>query len=828
MNDIRFALRQLRKSPGFTLIAVLTLALGIGANTAIFSVVNALLLRPLPYPHSERLVLLRERSETFESGSVSYPNYLDWRAAQRGFTDLALFRRDRANLSARMGEANPERIGAARVTWNFFGILGLPPKLGRDFAEADDLPGSRKVVLITNALWQRRFGGARDVVGQQIMIDGASREIIGIVPEQVGLPRLAEVYLPLDELRAEDGVLHRGNHPGFSVLGRLKPGVTLAQAADDMNNIARDLAQRYPEEDAGRTVSTRILLEASVADYRQSVWLLFAAVACVLLIACANVANLQFSQALNRTRELAVRAALGASRSQLVRQLLIESVVLVLVGGVLAVLFSLWSLDAIIALSPRNVPRFHETRIDLVALAFTAAVAVVASLLIGLWPALRISRVHSLSLELHQGAGRAASEGLSRQRIRALLVVAQMALALILLAAAGLTLKSFWRAQNAPLGFDPHRVLTMNLSLPKARYPTDESIAAFNAQLIERVGALPGVSAAAIGANIPFDDTEWDSYVHITGTPEPEHGQEPSAEINIVSPNYFRVLGMSILRGRAFGPQDTYNGPRGTQSRDGFAGIARAVIVDDSFVRKFFPEKDPIGQQVDDNQSPKEKHAPPLTVIGVVPRTRNEAPGENNVEKFNFPQMYLCSAQCPQDENTLLIRVAHGDPLAMVNVIKHEVQTLDPDQPVASISTMEGNIASSLAARRLIMTLLGAFAGLALVLASVGLYGVMALSVTQRTRELGIRIALGAARYDVFRLVLSHGALLICIGIVLGLIGAIAASHVLQAVLYNVGALDLPAFAIAIGALAFIALFACFLPARRASRVDPIIALRED
>ena len=566
-----------------------------------------------------------------------------------------------------------------------------------------------------------------------------------------------------------------------------------------------------------------------MADYRQSVWLLFAAVACVLLIACANVANLQLSQALNRTRELAVRAALGASRSQLVRQLLIESVVLVLVGGVLAVLFSLWSLDAIIALSPRNVPRFHETRIDLVALAFTAAVAVVASLLIGLWPALRISRVHSLSLELHQGAGRAASEGLSRQRIRAILVVAQMALALILLAAAGLTLKSFWRAQNAPLGFDPHGVLTMNLSLPKARYPTDESVAAFNAQLIERLSALPGVSAAAIGANIPFDDTEWDSYVHITGTPEPEHGKEPSAEINIVSPDYFRVLGMPILRGRAFGPQDTYNGPRGYSVARWFRRHRarrhrRRQLRPQIFSRgkiRLASESTTI--------SPRKKNTRLRSPSSASCRARAmKLPGKTT-SRSSISHKCICARHNVRKTRTLCSSAwLDGDPLALVNVIKHEVQTLDPDQPVASISTMEGNIASSLAARRLIMTLLGAFAGLALVLASVGLYGVMALSVTQRTRELGIRMALGAARYDVFRLVLSHGALLICIGIVLGLIGAIAASHALQAVLYNVGALDLPAFAIAIGALAFIALFACFLPARRASRVDPIIALRED
>ena len=834
MHELRYAFRLLKKQPGFTTIAILTLALGIGANTAIFSVVNALLLRPLPYPHSERLVLLRERSETFESGSVSYPNYLDWRAAQRSFTDLALFRRGGANLSGLGGGAAPERIGAARVTANFFGILAVGPKLGRDFIDADDLPGSRKVALITEQFWRRRFGGSPSVLGQQVLVDGVAREIIGVLPETVRTPRLSEIYLPLDELRAEESVLRRGNHPGFSALGRLKPGVTLEQARADMNNIAMDLGRRYPEQDAGRTVNARILLEAAVADYRQSVWLLFGATACVLLIACANVANLQISRALARSRELAVRAALGAGRWHLVQQLLAESGLLILLGAVTGVLFSLWSLDAILALSPPSVPRFQETRIDFAALAFTTAIAIVAGLLVGLWPALRISRQLSLSFDLHEGGGRGSSEGAHRQRARSALVVAQVALALVLLAAAGLTLKSFWRAQQTPLGFDPHGILCMRLELPKANYPTDENIAAFNSQLLERLKDLPGVSAAAIGANVPFDDDEWDSYFHLTGTPPTPPGKEPSAEVNVVSPDYFRVMGMPILKGRAFTPQDAFTGTRPAPNRNGFAGIPRSVIIDESFARRFFPGKDPIGQQIDDNQSggdnsqPNEKKGPPMTVIGMVPRTRNEAPGENNVEKLNFPQMYFCQEQYPQDGNMLLVRAASGDPLALVGAIKREVQVIDPNQPVAQISTMEKDVGESLATRRLIMTLLGTFAALALLLASVGLYAVMALSVTQRMRELGIRMALGAARCDVFRLVLSQGIALVAIGISLGLMGAIAASRALGSVLYGVGALDLPAFAIAIVSLVLVALLACILPARRATQVDPIVALRSE
>jgi putative ABC transport system permease protein len=832
LGELRYAARILGKHPAFTAIAALTLALGIGANTAIFSVVNALLLRPLPYPHSERLVLLRERSETFESGSVSYPNYLDWRAAQRGFTDLALFRRGGANLSGTSFDSTPERLGCARVTYNFLTILGLAPKLGRDFSESDDLPTAKKVALITEDLWKSRFGGSPAVIGQQILVDGVSREIVGVVPAALRLPRLSQLYLPLDDLRAEEDVLRRGNHPGFSVLGRLKPGVTLEQARADMNNISAELARRYPDNDAGRSVNVRILLESAVADYRQSMWLLFAATGCVLLIACANVANLQLSRALVRSRELAVRAALGAGRWHLVRQLLVETGLLVLIGAVLGVLFSLWSLDAILALSPANVPRFQETRIDFAALGFTATLALAAGLMVGLWPALRISRQPSISFDLHEGGGRGSSGGIHRQRARAGLVVTQVALALILLASAGLTLKSFWRAQDVPLGFDPQQVLSMRFELPKANYPTDEKVNAFNLQLLERVRAIPGVFAAAIGSNIPFDDNEWDSYFHLTGTPPTPPGKEPSAEVSVVSPDYFRVLGMPILKGRAFGPQDAFTGTRPVPTRNGFSGYPRSVIIDESFARRFFPGKDPIGQQIDDNQSgeePSSPHkAPPLTVIGVVPRTRNEAPGENNVEKLNFPQMYFSQQQFPQDDNMLLVRAASGDPLALVGAIKREIQAIDPGQPVAQISTMEKNIRASLATRRLLMSLLAAFAALALLLASVGLYGVMALSVTQRMRELGIRMALGAARRDVFRLVLGQGVLLVVFGIILGLLGAVAASRAFGSILYGVGALDFPAFGLAIISLVSVALIACILPARRATQVDPMIALRAE
>jgi putative ABC transport system permease protein len=819
LKDLKFAFRQLLKQPGFAFIAVLVLALGIGANTAIFSVVNAVLLRPLPYPQSDRLVLIRERTRVFDSGSVCLPNYLDWRSSQRGFTDLALIRRDDANLSGATSDVEAERVGSARVTYNFLSVLGVPPELGRDFREADDVPHCKKVALISDGLWKRRFGSSRGVIGQSITLDGVQREIIGVLRPNVKLPRAAQIYIPLEDLRADKDYLDRRNHPGFSVLGRLKPNVTLTQATADLNNIAAELERRYPDSNAGRGVTALILLDSAVKDYKHGVALLLAAVGCVLLIACANVANLQLARSLGRERELAVRAALGASRRQLAWQVFVESAILAVLGAIAGVLLALWGLDAIKAVSPASsasfapsdVTRFQEANLDFKVLAFTAAVAIGAGLLVGVWPALRVSRTASLTLSLHEG-GRGTSDGAQRQRIRSGLVVAQVALALLLLAGAGLTLKSFRNAQNTRLGFKPENILVADVLLPKARYDTDEKVAQFNDQLVERIRALPGVEAAALGSNIPFDDNEWDSSFHLTGTPPYPPGERPEAEINVVTPDYFRVMGMPLLRGRAFTADDRAN-------------QRHSVIIDETLAQKYFPGKDPIGQQMDDSRS-GEKNPLPLTIVGVVPRTRNEAPGEDNVEQYHWVQMTFPADQVPNRGNMLLVRVKSGNPLSLVPAIKRELQALDPDQAFAAISTMENNIAKSLGSRRMMMSLLAAFAAIALLLASVGLYGVMALTVTQRTRELGIRFALGASRGDVLRLVLSQGAVLVGLGLAAGSLGAFVTSRALRSVLYDVAALDTVALIGAMLALSLVAFIACFLPARRASLVDPIEALR--
>ena len=817
LDDLRHAVRLLAKNPSVTIIAIFALALGIGANTAIFSVINAVLLRPLPYPDAGKLIVLRERSHTFERGAVGYMNWLDWHASQKSFTDLTLVRREATNFSLGSGVGSPERVHGLRASSGFLSVMGLKPKIGRDLTAADDTAGAPNVALISENLWRKHFAGSPSVLGRRALINGLEREIIGVFPAELQFGRNPDVLLPLSEIANEPGMRNRDNHQGFWAIGRLKTGVTMSQAMSDLDAIAIDLEKKYPQTNTARRVTMRPLFETTVGDYRASLNLLLASVVCVLLIACANVANLQFARALARYRELAMRAALGASRWVIARQLLIESTLLAVIGAIAGVFLTLWSMDAILALTPPRLPRFHEAKIDMQVLAFTTFAALLAGVLVGVWPAWRISNSKSLSLALHEAGGRSASDGPGRQRMRSGLVITQVALAIVLLAGAGLTLKSFWHAENAPLGFDPHGVVNFEIALPDAKYKTPEQKDAFWTQLLQRVQSIPGVQATAVSANSPFDDTEEDNYFHVTGTPPVPLGQQPSAEVSVVSPDYFRVMGMPILRGRGFGPEDL----------PGEKGHSRSIIIDESFAQKYFAGKDPIGQHIDDNQSPDE-HAPPMTIIGVVPRTRNEAPGEFNVESLHLVQEYLVASQAPQTENTLHVRTTLRDVAPLVAAVKRELQALDSDQPIGQITTMDEAIASSLATRRLTMVLLGAFAVLALVLASVGLYDVMALTVTQRTRELGIRMALGAERANIFKLVLGQGMSLMAIGIAIGLIGAVAAGRALMSLLYNVGAIDAGAVLIAVFSLLAVALIACCVPARRATRVDPIIALRTE
>ncbi len=819
LEDVRFALRQLGKNPSFTIIAVSALALGIGANTAIFSVVNAVLLRPLPYPRSDELVLLRDRLTKpggFESGSVSYLNYLDWRAGQHSFVDLGLVRTEDVNLSAVDGASPPERIRAARVTANYLSLLQVPPRLGRDFVEKDDQPGAARVVLISERLWRNRFGALPFALGQRLNVDGVPREIIGVVSDRVRFPRDCDIVVPLADLRADHDFLSRGNHEAFSCVGRLKPGVTLQQASADLDIIARDLARRYPDSNTDRQVNAKLLLEFAVGEYRHLLHLLLAAVGCVLLIACSNVANLLLARSLSRSRELAVRAALGASRWRLARQVLVETGVIVLVGGCLATLIALWSLDIIRAIAPANVPRFQETSIDSRVVLFTTGVVALATVLVGIWPALRVSNSVSMANQLHETGAR-GSDGVRRQRARSVLVVAQVALAVVLLAAAGSTLKSFQRAERVPLGFNPRSVLSMSIALPAARYESPDKVRRFCEQVIEKVQTLPGVMAAAFCSNAPFSPNEWDSSFHITGTPPDPPGREPGSEMSIVSPDYFRVLEMSILRGRSFTAQDR-------------AGRQLVMIIDERAAQRFFPGQDPIGKQIDDpvTVSEPDQTGPPITIIGVVGHTRRSAPGER-MEARNLAMMYFAAAQFPKNEQILMVRISPGhDPYALVNGIKREITALDPEQAVSNIATLEENIADSLASRRLSMSLFGVFAALALGLAGIGLYGVVALTVTQRTRELGIRVALGANRARVFRLVLGQGFVLVGIGLATGLLIAASTGRALASILYNVSAWDFTGFFSAALVLVGVAVIACCVPARRAMRVDPIIALRAE
>lgn len=792
---------------------MLTLALGIGVNTAIFSVVHAVLLRPLPYPEPERLMFIREKQIGFENGAVAYPNYVDLRAAQRSFTGVALFRRDWANLSPTGIGGEPERLRAATVTYEFFEVLGLRPRLGRDFKESDDRPGAAKVALISERLWQSRFGSDPNIVGRAVTLNGAPYEIIGVLPTTWEFPTRSDIALPLSDRRADRQTLQRGNHPGFSMLARLLPGKTLADARADFDATYMALEKQYPESNTGVRMNPKLLLESLVGDFRTGLYILLGTVGCVLLIACANVANLLLARAAGRQRELALRSALGASRGRIIRELLTESTLLAVCGGLLGAGLAYVARDLIVALAPTGVLRFQQIGVDGTALAFTAGLALLTGIAFGIGPAWQASGSHSLAETLGEGA-RGTSGGPKALRARSLLVIAQVAVALVLLSAAGLLVRSFYNAQAQRLGFEPRGVQRSALALPIARYDSPEKARQFFDLLLERVRALPGVTAAGLCSVSPQSGSQWTTDYHLVGTPEPVPGRDLSAEANSISPGYFAALGMPIIRGRDFNADDR-------------VGTPFRIIVDEAFVKKHFPNEDPIGKLIDENvthREPTDPKLPPMTIVGVVPSIRTQSPDAAP----EFVQIYYAMAQNQTYNITLLARVAGGDPARLAPLIRREVLALDPEQPLGDSTAMTEAVAQNLASRRLMTILLSAFAGLALLLSVIGLYSLLALAVANRTRELGIRMALGAQRSQVFGLVVREGLLLVGTGLLVGLAAAALLGRLLQSLVYGVGTFD-PVTLAAVAALLVAAAFlACALPARRATKVDPVEALRAD
>ncbi len=809
LQDLRYAARMLLKHPGFTLVALLTLALGIGANTAIFSFVHAVLLRPLPYPQPDRLLFITETRPALGDMSLSYPNFVDWRAGQHAFEDLAGYRRDDFNLT---GDGEPERIRGAFVTASFFKVMGLAPILGRPFLESEDQPGAAPVIVLSERLWRGRFGADPKIVGRKLTLNSISYEVVGIAPAELTTPRGAELYAPLGFFADRPYLTTRGNHPGFYALGRLKPGVSLTQGAADLAVVCRNLEAQYPDSNTGMGAKLRPLLESAVGQYRATLWLLLGAVGFVLLIACANVANLSLARAVGRRREIALRAALGASRGRIIAQLLTESVLLAVLGGGLGLLVALWSTDAIGALVPRDVPRFQQVRVDGVVLAFMAAITLGTGLLFGLLPAWKVSQTDP-NTALKEAGGHSGTAGASRQRSQALLVVGQVALACVLLVGAGLLIQSFRALQQVRLGFEPHGLLNVGLKLPGARYRDQPNkhaaIAAFHQRLLEAVQALPGVQVAAICNNPPFGGRSRDSSFAITGRPDPKPGEEPSAEALSVSPDYFKTMGIPILRGRSFDASDTLGKPK-------------VVLIDESFARRYFPGQDPLGQQINDNEPVATREQ--FTIIGIVPTVRH---GELSAEP-KFVQMYSAAAQDPELQVGLLIRAAAGNPLALTGAVRAAVLAVDPELPVFDVRSMDAALSETLATRRLSVVLIGLFSGLALLLAALGLYGVLAYAVAQRTREIGIRLALGAAPGNVFRLIVRRGMGMVATGLALGLLATLALTRLLASFLFGVGANDPATLGSVALTLAAVAFLACWLPARRAMRIEPIAALREE
>jgi len=802
-QDLRYGLRMLLKNPGFTMVAVVALALGVGANSAIFSVVNSLLLRPLPFEQPDRLAQVWEANPRRGKMEMpaSFPNFADWRDQNQVFEQAAAYSDWSFNLT---GSAEPERIRSAIVSPMFFSTLGIKPILGRTLLPGEDQPGKDLSVVISRRLWQRRFNSDPNVVGKAVNLNGKSFTVVGVVAEAPDLPGLAddtELWAPVSH---GFGLTNRRTHY-LNVIARLKPGVGREQAQADMDQIAAALSRQYPEANAERGVRIVPLQEQVVGDVRPALLVLLGAVVFVLLIASTNVANMLLSRAAGRKKEIAIRTALGAGRWRLVRQLLTESLLLAFAGGTLGLLLALWGVDLLVAFGPADLPRVKEVAVDGRVLAFTFAVSLLNGLVFGLAPALQSTRPE-LNETLKEG-GRSATGGAGRRRVRSLLVVTEVTLSLVLLAGAGLLLRSFFRLQAVELGFNPQNILTMQLDLSGPNYQKGSQVISFHQQLLDRIKALPGVESAATRSAVPIAPDAGFSFLLFTiegQTPEP--GNSPAAFYNGISPDYFRTMQTPVLRGRVFDERDV----RGSQG---------VVIVNETLARKYFPGSDPVGRRLTlSDENPKEEDW--ATVIAVVKDTKQrELSGEPAAE------LYMPYAQQPEPNMALMIRTA-GRPDAVAAAVRREVLALDHDQPVYSIRTLPDVMSEAVATPRFRTLLLVVFAAIALVLAVVGIYGVMSYAVTQRTHEFGIRMALGAQTSDVLKLVVGHGMALALAGVLMGLVASFALTRVLAGLLYGVTPTDPVTFACVSLLLVAVALAACLIPARRAAKVDPLVALR--
>lgn len=803
LQDLRYGTRMLVKNPGFTLVVVLTLALGIGANTAIFSVINAVLLRALPYRDADRLVTVWEKSQRREQNVINLGNFFDWKTQNTVFEDMATFADFRTNLT---GSGEPVELPAQIATDNLFTVLGVTPMLGRGFKPEDAVQGQDNVVVLSYGLWQRQFGGDQNIIGRKLILNNSENIVIGVLPPDFKwhiqgnslTSQPAELWTPW--VISEQLKQRRGRFA--SSVARLKPGVSMAQARAEMDTIAGRLREQYKEFNTGWGITVVPVREQFAGELRPALRVLMGAVGFVLLIACANVANLLLSRTGARQREIAVRSALGAGRIRLIRQLLTESVLLSVLGGAAGLLLAWWGMALLVRLSPPELGSLREIELNASVLGFTFAVSLVTGVLFGLVPALESANLN-LSETLKE-AGRSLAGGVRSHRLRGVLVIVEIALALVLLVGAGLLIRSFQRLQSVDTGFNSQNLMTMRVALPGRRYTQDPQRINFFTEAVAQMQRLPGVESAGVINFLPFAGPGAGTGFEIQGQPKPLPGQVPTTGVCVADQNFFQAMQISLKRGRMFTDQEVKE-------------MRHVVVVNEALAKKYFPNQDPLGQRI--TIAMKNENVP-TEIVGVVGDVKHA-----QFDKPADPMSYWPIAELPYNSMTFVLRT-RGEPESVVAAARQVIQRLDPQQPVADIRTLASILGNSIARQRFNTLLLAVFAGVALLLSAIGIYGVLAYSVTQRTHEIGIRAALGASSAEILRLILRQGIRLVLPGIALGLIAALALTRLAKTLLFEIGATDPLTFGVVTLLLFGVALLACWIPARKAASVDPMVALR--